>query len=270
VGDGSTGYHWPPTQVPGLTAVAAIDADTSNTCALRIDGTVVCWGAGFGAGSLPTPTMVAGLANIVEVAVGENSACARREDGRVLCWGTFGDVGQLGDGSGTDSPTPRLVAGLIDATTIHVQSFRACAARSNGQAVCWGNGALGNGSTGRSLTPVDVRDAATGDPATGIVRVEGGDDWACALRSNGEVSCWGSQSAGVVGLAPSPFSSTTSITQPVTGLPQVASISAGRFHLCAVTVVGDVYCWGFNPDGQVGDGTRVHQPTPTLIDWAAA
>lgn len=265
VGDGGTGYRWPPVRVPGLGGVAAIDAAVANTCALRTDGSVVCWGAGFGAGAVATPTPVPGLSNVAEIAVGEHSACARRTDGRVLCWGTFGNTGLLGDGSGTDSATPRLVAGLTDATSIHVQSLRACAARTNGQAVCWGNQFLGGGSTGGSLTPVDVLDEFTGDPATGIVDVEGGDDWACALRSTGEVSCWGSEFAGRVGLSPSTSSSTTRVTSTVGGLPPVAAISAGRFHLCVRTTSGDVYCWGANGSGRVGDGTRDDRTTPTLV-----
>jgi alpha-tubulin suppressor-like RCC1 family protein len=55
------------------------------------------------------------------------------------------------------------------------------------------------------------------------------------------------------------------VTVSVGGLPPVASISAGRFHVCVTTTQADVYCWGSNPAGAVGNGTKVVQTTPLLI-----
>jgi alpha-tubulin suppressor-like RCC1 family protein len=77
----------------------------------------------------------------------------------------------------------------------------------------------------------------------------------CALRTDQELSCWGSASAATAGLAPSSWS----------GLPPVASIETGRIDVCVTTTDGDGYCWGFNQYGQVGDGTNVVQTAPTLV-----
>ncbi len=264
-GDGSVGDRWPPVRVPGLSNVVAIDTGYLQTCALVADGTVSCWGASFVGAPAPTPKKVPGLTGVIGLEVGSESACALDGNGRVSCWGRLASTGVLGDGSGQDSITPVQVAGLTDATSVTVQGLRACATRRSGQAVCWGNSFLGDGTVGRSMTPVVVRDSISGDPVTDIVQIDGGDDYACVLRQDDQVYCWGSSSSGRWGLAPDPWTDTTSVSVPVVGLPPIASFDATRFHLCAVALDGDVYCWGDNSSGQLGDGTFETRTSPTLV-----
>jgi hypothetical protein len=42
-------------------------------------------------------------------------------------------------------------------------------------------------------------------------------------------------------------------------------IAAGQSHTCAVLGDGTVRCWGFNQDGQLGDGTTVDKQVPTVV-----
>ena len=46
------------------------------------------------------------------------------------------------------------------------------------------------------------------------------------------------------------------------------SISAGRYHTCAIRTSGQAVCWGYNPYGQLGDGTTTDRLTPTPV-WRA-
>ena len=43
------------------------------------------------------------------------------------------------------------------------------------------------------------------------------------------------------------------------------SISAGLFHSCGVRSLGDGYCWGYNANGRLGDGTTTKRMKPVLV-----
>ncbi len=47
---------------------------------------------------------------------------------------------------------------------------------------------------------------------------------------------------------------------------EVASVTAGGDHVCAVTVSNDLLCWGDNGFGQLGDGTTDDRATPTAVN----
>jgi alpha-tubulin suppressor-like RCC1 family protein len=43
------------------------------------------------------------------------------------------------------------------------------------------------------------------------------------------------------------------------------AIDAGELHTCAVRNDGTMRCWGYNADGQLGDGTQTDRPTPITV-----
>jgi alpha-tubulin suppressor-like RCC1 family protein len=100
-GEGEAMFRTEPTTV--LTDAIDVCVGAWFGCAVRRDGSVVCFGHGddgqLGAGSFAsstTPVAVVGVSGAVEVACGVAHACARLGDGHVWCWGDD-RTGQLGD-----------------------------------------------------------------------------------------------------------------------------------------------------------------------------
>lgn len=85
----------------------------------------------------------------------------------------------------------------------------------------------------------------------------------CALTTAGGVKCWGFNGAGALG-----DGTTTGRLKPVavSGLASgVASVVAGGGHACAVTSAGALLCWGWNIEGELGDGTTTTRLVPTPV-----
>jgi alpha-tubulin suppressor-like RCC1 family protein len=79
----------------------------------------------------------------------------------------------------------------------------------------------------------------------------------------GAAKCWGDNRFGELGTGTN-VNSTTPVDVSALGT-NVAAITAGFTHTCALTTAGAVMCWGDNTSGQLGDGTTTNSPTPVPV-----
>ncbi|OJY20025.1 MAG: hypothetical protein BGO98_01960 [Myxococcales bacterium 68-20] len=285
---------------PCVTALAAKGG--SHVCALLADKTVRCWGsnasgqlgaetpadpdagaADGGAASGPysaRPVRVANVDNATQISVsGVGTSCARLEDGSVMCWGanTRGQLGLSADQVVTDTqshPSASRVEGLPFASRVDVGGAFACAVgalgtngNAGGSMYCWGeNSAL---QLGRGYLPIEsgvvgpvglrYRHVLSG---TGTMRV------GFAIRDNGALLSWGGAEWKKGGLKDA-LARETSFSPDgdpleIPGLNEVTSVVAGAQHACAVSR-GDVYCWGQNATGAIGNSNKSDVFAPFLV-----
>jgi alpha-tubulin suppressor-like RCC1 family protein len=275
LGDGTTTDRYVPTSVVGLSSgVAAIAAGAQHTCALLAStGGVQCWGNNWygqlGDGTTTNqlvPTSVVGLSSgVAAIAVGVFHTCALlASTGGVQCWGN-NQYGQLGDGTTTQQLVPISVVGLSSAVAaIAAGGLHTCAVlASKGGVQCWGYntfGQLGDGTTTDQHVPTNVVGLSSV-----VAAIAAGEVHTCALlASTGGVQCWGWNTYGQLG-----DGTTTDQHVPISvaGLSSgVAAIDAGDDHTCAVLAsTGGVQCWGWNGQGQLGDGTTTDRLVPTSV-----
>jgi len=178
LGNGKTVSSKTPVDVVNLASgVQAIAAGAWHSCALKTDGSVLCWGRNrMGqvgdntTKSKKVPTLLNTLNDVTMLALGEMHSCALTGSGEVKCWGSNG-VGQLGiDASQANSLVPVTVAGLT-ASAVAVGRAHSCALTAGDGVKCWGDnfyGQLGNASNVNSDTPVTVMGTSENAVAGGL------------------------------------------------------------------------------------------------------
>jgi len=274
---------------------ASVATGGSHTCAPMRDGTVRCWGANdhgqLGDGTtverhepVLTPFASAKLDHAPDyegrpsrddpaggvLALGAEFTCSS--------WGSFGDQamsrmwtacwgagssGQLGDGSLQDRP---VRGPLLDDTTgwVVVGERHACLLRPAVELRCWGDDARGQLGDGRTMTTSSVPTTSVGAASN----ASAGGAHTCAVMVGG-VACWGANDRGQLG-----DGTTADRLSPVrpSNFPPASpgQLALGHAHTCVVALGaprsgGDVWCWGANDRGQLGDDTTSDRTAPVRV-----
>ena len=211
---------------------------------------------------------------VVAMAAGGAHNLALCVDGSLVAWGS-NSHGQLGDASTSDQPFPVMVdrSGVLLGKTIvaiAAGSQHSLALCSDGTIAAWGKnqyGELGDSTNADSPVPVAANQGGVLSAKT-VIDIEAGGASSFALCSEGRLAAWGRNHLGQLG-----DGTTTDRNVPValdqSGVlsgRQVVSVEVGARHSMALCADGSLAAWGYNRDGQLGDGTRDGHTVPVAVD----
>jgi alpha-tubulin suppressor-like RCC1 family protein len=133
----------------------------------------------------------------------------------------------------------------------------------------WGNnylGQLGDGTYDNNRTrPVKVG----GLRGAKVEALAGGQGHTLALKGDGTILAWGYNRDGELGNGANEDSPTPVLVKdfrdPSGRLSGVRAIAAGSSHSLALKEDGTVWAWGYNFDGQLGDGTEANSTRPVRV-----
>ncbi|MEM7139928.1 MAG: hypothetical protein AAF548_02785 [Actinomycetota bacterium] len=242
----------------------AVDAGGDVTCGIEADD-LFCWGANangqLGDGTTTdraAPALVA--LDVAQASTGGRHTCAVYESGALYCWGR-NDRGQLGLGDTSTRLAPVQVGTDTDWQAVAAGFDFTCALKTDGSMHCFGAntfGQLGSGDTVDRSTPEEI-------VGTSWSVLDAGYGHVCATRADRTLFCWGDNTYGQLGDGTTTARTTPTLTG---GSTPFIDIGTGDFHTCAVETGGptnELYCFGGNFFGQLGDGTTTNRSTPTLI-----
>ncbi len=257
-----------PVVVPGLTGMTQVAVGFQHSCAIDSVGILSCWGRGYSNVTTIKDGNNANYVGVKAVVVGSYHTCFIDSLTNVQCWGD-NSVGQLGQGSiPAYATTPvfveRYAGVLTGVVSLAAGNFHTCALTSGGDVVCWGQGAIGDGSAalpGYESTGTQSAAFAVVPAVTGAKGMTSGPSHACAVLVAGGVKCWGYNNHGQLGngnttsqLFPVP------VSDPAGLLIGTTMLAAQAQNSCALSVNGRVVCWGGVYPGVV-NGVNTYQAT---------
>ena len=195
------------------------------------------------------------------VSLGEYGAAAISSNGALYTWGVYSGH------SGSYPTTPKKL--LDNIVYVDMTKDGGSAISENGALYRWGNKYLGNGTNQSSSVPVEVmKDVkfVTHSKSQTTGYAEYALQYA-AIKTNGELVVWGYNSEGLalgLGGEDEGFGQ-GAVFEPEPILDNVEYVDMGHNNGIALTSSGDVYTWGLNTDGVLGNGTKENSYKPVKI-----
>ena len=272
--------------------VTQIDVGFERSCALLDDGSISCWGryseymftsaTGSSSGSQYTPLSLTqyGTDNLKVVIGGTGSVCALKESGEVFCTGEGYALG-IQTSYDYSNPTKIISAHSTEGKVVDIIGMKdydadsgSCAIFESGATKCWGQNTNFQQiqSTLTQFNFYDMRGILSED-------LEVGYQYGCMLVSDttelnngqslspeaGEIVCWGSGSNGKTGLGTTSsylLTSTSNYMAPLdfNGVKMIdVEIGPQSGHTCSISDERELYCWGLNNAGQLGQGNTYNK-----------
>ena len=287
LGDGTTTNRATPVAVASAVTFSAVTSGGVHTCALTASGAAYCWGDNtrgqLGTGNMvssSTPVPVQGGIAFASISAGFFHTCGLTGAGAAFCWGFSG----LGNTTTEFSTVPVAVSGGLTFVAVASGSLYTCALTAAGAAYCWGSNASGQlGSGPASLVDVPLPTLVAGGLSFVFLSADNQNDifdHTCGITATNAAYCWGENVAGELGaptseicpgfFANNPPHACASAPVAVSGGLSFTKIAVGIDHTCGITTSGQMYCWGGNSNGQLGNGTTTPSPSPVLVSGPAS
>jgi alpha-tubulin suppressor-like RCC1 family protein len=267
IGNGTFTDATAPVQITAMTNCTSFTGGSTFSAAVRADGTLWTWGSNtygqIGDGTLlsrPSPVQVGSATNWQQVRAGADHVLALRTGGTLWAWGRNLN-GQLGQGFNQTTiagNVPVQVGAMGEWQIIAPGQAANVAMKADGTLWSWGDNSSGQlGYRGHLLKPVAAQFGPVADAAAG-------DGHAMILRPDGTLWSFGYNADGQVGQGVTDSAQRPVPRQPLPGT-QWLSIAAGGYHQAAVRTDGTLWIWGWNADGQLGDGTTITRSVPVQV-----
>jgi len=256
-----------PKLIPSDEPLLELSVGQASACAITQQSAKLnCWG------DLATPVGLDAQQRWVGVSLGNTYGCGVLFTGRAICWGSCtGD--ECGPGPPVELPgggqlyfvtnsRPNFGWLLISASISDVEnniSAHTCAIEEF-RAWCWGDntfGQLGDGTQTSSAVPREVAGGLTWQ------QVCAGSGYTCGITTDSKLYCWGAQ----IPVANNLYGTRPVQMEILVGSDRLwSTVSCGMYHACAIEeTTRQIYCWGDNTYGQLGDGTNESSQSAVLV-----
>lgn len=256
-----------------------LTAGTHHSCLIAPnDSSLWCWGSND-AGQLGLPLATKEVEQALrvdahawrDITAGIAHTCGIRNDGTLWCWGS-NDSGQLarGDGSGVWPPAR---VGTHKWLLVRAGNYHTCALRSDHTIWCWGQ--FVDSATTFARSELMVEPQRVGAEGVTWLTLDSGATTSCGIvRSSGDdagaIRCWGWNHDGQFGVGTRSDAFTLAASDGPAG--EWRHVSVGARHVCALSVLGSLHCWGSNSNGRLGIGTTQPSYAPQQVgadQWLA-
>jgi RCC1 and BTB domain-containing protein len=202
---------------------------------------------------------------IIDISYGNYHVLALTKSGKCFSWG-FNDYGMLGHGTIDNENKPKLINALLKENVIQIVCgyYHSFVLTKSGDLYGFGNnvaGQIGCGNNTHQSKPIKIN----GFHNEKIVSIACGNGHSLVLTEIGHIYCWGYNAYGQLGLGDS---TSRNIPQKLDlkNNETVESISCGFAHSLFLTTDGDIYAFGLNNFGQIGNGKATNELVPVKIN----
>jgi alpha-tubulin suppressor-like RCC1 family protein len=280
-----------PTAVTGGIAFSQISAGATHTCGVSTTGVGYCWGRNtwqqlgigqygqwpFDLGDLDPrdhPVAIKYALHWSQLSARSLVTCGVDEQGKTMCWGYGGAIGFV---SSSDVGIPANIGVPVSTATQLSQGpgGQTCVIEGVSRVTdCWGSNGVAQAGVGYTSgsphygvdTPTPVV-APVGGSVQTFTMVSTSERTSCAVNTSNVIYCWGDNSLDQLGTAArKDFYQETPVAVPTTNPAlQFSRVATGLRHTCGLTLDGDIWCWGYNASGELGNATNVSSPAPVKV-----